>query len=172
MRIADAARRGKESADAADARMSRLAKLFVGAHVVRRILRGHTIGVRGVVVDDDKLLLVRHSYLPGWFFPGGGVEPGETALEGLNRELDEETGIQAEGVPILAGIFLNRKLAARDHVLLFRVPRYRRLREFRPNLEIREAKFFALDSLPDDLSKGTSRRVDELFRGAAASADW
>jgi 8-oxo-dGTP pyrophosphatase MutT (NUDIX family) len=149
------------------------ARLLASAHVIRRVLRGHTIGVRAVVQDGDGgLLLVRHSYLAGWYFPGGGVEPGETVIEALARELDEEAGLRPVGVPNLLGVYLNRKLAARDHVLLYRIGGFERLRPFRPSLEIREARFFPLNSLPDDLSRGTRSRVGELFGGQPVVADW
>ncbi|MGZ0147266.1 GNAT family N-acetyltransferase [Kribbella sp. WER1] len=51
---------------------------------------------RGVIVDeDDRVLLVRFEFADGpvWATPGGGLEPGETVLEGLRRELVEEVGL-------------------------------------------------------------------------------
>jgi hypothetical protein len=44
-----------------------------------RLTRGQTLGVRAVVRDGDgAFLLVRHTYVPGWTFPGGGVDRLET----------------------------------------------------------------------------------------------
>ena len=44
-------------------------------HTYFLLTRGLTIGVRAIVrTEDDKFLLVRHTYTPGWHFPGGGVE--------------------------------------------------------------------------------------------------
>jgi ADP-ribose pyrophosphatase YjhB (NUDIX family) len=154
-------------------RVSIFHPIYRGVHFLRRLKSGHTIGVRAVISDErNGLFLVRHSYVPGWYFPGGAVEPGETVVEALGRELDEEAGLRPVGEPELAGVFLNRKLAGRDHVLLFRVPAVEALREFTPNLEVLEARFFSLTALPDNLSKGTRRRVDELFNGAPVSRDW
>jgi ADP-ribose pyrophosphatase YjhB (NUDIX family) len=55
-----------------------------------------TIGVGGVVILDGRVLLVRRGGPPlqgQWSIPGGILESGETLIEGVRRELAEETGI-------------------------------------------------------------------------------
>ena len=54
------------------------------------------IGVGGVVISDGRVLLVRRGGPPlqgRWSIPGGILEVGETLIEGVRRELAEETGI-------------------------------------------------------------------------------
>jgi ADP-ribose pyrophosphatase YjhB (NUDIX family) len=58
------------------------------------ITRPMSLGVRGIVISaDDEVMLVRHGYVSGWHFPGGGVEVGETCVESITRELEEEACI-------------------------------------------------------------------------------
>jgi len=45
------------------------------------------------------VLLVRHTYSEGWYFPGGGVKNQETPKAAVIRELKEETGVEVIGEP-------------------------------------------------------------------------
>jgi 8-oxo-dGTP diphosphatase len=54
------------------------------------------IGVGGVVIDEGRALLAKRGQPPlegQWSIPGGMLETGETILEGVRRELKEETGL-------------------------------------------------------------------------------
>lgn len=53
-------------------------------------------GVAVAVWRGNELLLVRHSYKDGWFLPGGAPKRAETLQEAAQRELREETGIEAQ----------------------------------------------------------------------------
>ena len=55
----------------------------------------HCVSAAGVVYKDGKVLLIR-SERRGWEIPGGIVEQGEAILDGLRREILEESGITAE----------------------------------------------------------------------------
>lgn len=156
-----------------DAALS-FAKPFIlrAQSLVVRVTRGITLGVRGFVSDGTSVLLVRHSYLPGWYLPGGAVEPGETAAASLARELDEEAGLAPEGEPQLLGLYFNAGMARRDHVAVFRVERWRRLRTFLPNHEILESRFFPIDELPANATDATRRRVAEVLGQAPISPTW
>jgi len=50
-----------------------------------------TLGVRAIVFDEQKnsVFLVKHTYVPGWQLPGGGVDSGETFGQALEKELRE-----------------------------------------------------------------------------------
>jgi ADP-ribose pyrophosphatase YjhB (NUDIX family) len=135
-----------------------------GLHTYWRFARGMTLGVRAAVLDDrNRVFLIRHTYVPGWHLPGGGVETGETALDALDRELREEACIALDGPPQLSGVFFNKRLSRRDHVLVFVIRRFRVLGEKRPDREIAEAGFFPCDRLPEGTTAATRRRLAEVL---------
>jgi 8-oxo-dGTP pyrophosphatase MutT (NUDIX family) len=148
--------------------------------VVRRVLhafwlfsRGMTFGVRAIVVDERRrIFLVQHSYVAGWHLPGGGVEPGETMIRALNRELREEANIEATAPPRLQGIYYNDRASRRDHVAVFVVDEFCQLGEPIPNGEIIAHGFFALDELPNDTTAATRARIFEAFGGAPVTERW
>ena len=58
-----------------------------------------TLGVWAVVRSPNgEFLLVRHTYTPGWHFPGGGVELGQAVEAALADELTQETGLCVSGL--------------------------------------------------------------------------
>jgi ADP-ribose pyrophosphatase YjhB (NUDIX family) len=137
------------------------------------LMRPMSLGVRAIVVDaDDKVLLVRHGYVSGWHFPGGGVEVGETCLESLKRELEEEARVAVEGPPILHGIFFNNRTSRRDHVAAYLVRSFRVLGERSPDWEIVEARFFPRTALPEGTTRATRARLAEIFESAPLSEFW
>lgn len=138
-----------------------------------RLTRGLTLGAQGVVIDgESKVLLVRHGYRPGWHFPGGGVERGETLESALGRELLEEAGVVIKSRAQFHGMFANNASFPGDHIALFVVRRWEQPTIPRPNAEIVEQQFFAPEDVPDGTEPGARRRLDEIFNGTDCSADW
>ncbi len=142
-------------------------------HFYWRFARGLTMGVRGLVLDPDgRIFLVKHSYVTGWYLPGGGVETGETLLTALARELREEGNIELTAAPQLYGVYFNRRISRRDHVALYVVRSYRQSAPPEPNHEIVAHGFFAPDTLPEDTSWATRQRISEVLGGQAAAEFW
>ena len=141
-------------------------------HLYWRMARGMTLGVRGVVLDgDDKVFLVRHSYVAGWHLPGGGVEVGETFLEALRRELVEEGRIELTGEPVLHGLFFNGHVSRRDHVAVYVV------RQIQPDPKPQNPELTMIDRTAAELltllSRGevTSEALTNQFLQAIRSRD-
>ncbi len=138
-----------------------------------RLTRGATLGAQGVVVDkENRVLLVRHGYRPGWHFPGGGVEWGETAETALARELLEEAGVVIGGRPRLHGFFANFTKLPSDHIALYIVQDWERPTIPASSYEILESRFFDRHALPENIVGGAARRINEIFDGAPITPNW
>ena len=132
-----------------------------------------TLGVRGVVLDgEDRVFLVKHSYVAGWHLPGGGVEAGETFLEALRRELIEEGRIELTDEPVLHGLFFNGHVSRRDHVAVYVIRQFRQDRLPKPNREIIDCGFYDVAALPAETTQGTRLRIAEVLDGKARIATW
>jgi 8-oxo-dGTP diphosphatase len=62
------------------------------------------VGVGGVVIRDQRALLIRRGSAPlegEWSIPGGMLEIGETIFEGVQRELLEETAIEVKVLDLI-----------------------------------------------------------------------
>jgi len=142
-------------------------------HLYWRVSRGMTLGVRACVVDaGGQVLLVRHSYTPGWHFPGGGVEVGQTLEDALADELRQEAHVEMTAPPRFEGMYLNARTSRRDHVALYRVEAWTQPTPFQPTREILEARFFSRGDLPEHITRGTRERLAELFEDRPRSAHW
>jgi 8-oxo-dGTP pyrophosphatase MutT (NUDIX family) len=142
-------------------------------HAYFLLVRGMTLGVRAVVLDaDNRVFLVRHSYIAGWYLPGGGVDLGETMEQAMRRELKEEGDIDLTGDAVLHGIFLNSHVSRRDHVAVYVVREFKQDRLPVPNHEIVECGFFAVTALPEETTSGTRLRIAEVLDGKPPIATW
>lgn len=102
-------------------------------------------------------MLLRHSYGPkAWGLPGGGMGRGEDAAQCARRELYEEVGLEVEALVSLG--VLNETLSGSPHtshvftVQVSQTPKP-------DGREILEARFFAPDALPEDLTRNVPKRI-------------
>lgn len=97
------------------------------------VKRRMTLGTRAALIDGDKVFLIRQTYMPGWQFCGGGVEPGESAELSASREMVEETGYRPAAPMQLFGLYHNtNSLTNRDHVALFLCRAFEQTEAFHP----------------------------------------
>lgn len=143
-------------------------------HLFFLMSRPMTLGVRAIVHDEAarSVFLVRHTYVPGWHLPGGGVETGEPVVLSLERELREEGNLEITAAAELRSFHFNRNASRRDHVALYLVRSFRQTEPRQPDREIAEAGFFPIDSLPEGTTPATRRRLEELLGNLPISPDW
>ena len=141
-------------------------------HLYARTLRGATLGVRGLVLDGEgRVLLIEHTYIAGWHMPGGGVERGQTAEAAVAREMLEEAGVEVIGRPTLLSVHDNRRVFPGDHVLVYRIDRWRQGKPTQHG-EISRMGFFAPHALPEGTTPATRRRIREALEGGETDVMW
>lgn len=147
--------------------------LIKGLQQYWRLTRSLTFGAQGMVVDGgSRVLLVRHTYRPGWHFPGGGVEKRETVEAALARELHEEAGVVIDGRPELFGLYANFRVFPGDHIALFLVRNWSQPVPPVPNREIAEQRFFPMDALPGGIQPSTRSRIEEFMGSRPRAEMW
>jgi 8-oxo-dGTP pyrophosphatase MutT (NUDIX family) len=128
-------------------------------------------GASAIVEDKEgRVILVRHSYQPGWHLPGGGVNRGEPPAEAILRELREEIGLVKSDPPELAGIFTRRIGVVTNAIALYRVRNAEF--DFKPNYEIREITCADPAAPPPNTARGTRRRLAEHAGQAEVALYW
>jgi ADP-ribose pyrophosphatase YjhB (NUDIX family) len=143
--------------------------------IKRAVVAGLRLKTRGVKVmlfnDQGELLLVRHSYgdTQQYVFPGGGIRPFESPIAAASREMREEVSISPERLTP-GSVYHSQMEGKRDTVHLFTgftdgTPKP-------DGVEVVEARFFALDSLPEGVSAATLRRIQEYQGERPVQPGW
>ncbi|WLQ15965.1 NUDIX domain-containing protein [Hahella aquimaris] len=139
----------------------------------RRAVRAKTVGVRALVFDsDNRVLLVKHTYREGWHTPGGAVNNGETPIDAVRREVLEETGVTLDDNIDLFAVYLNKWRNLDDFPILYVAKNQEGDVATNDRYEIAEVGWFLLDSLPEDTTQKTRRRIEEYLGNQAVSNTW
>ena len=137
---------------------------------VLALLGYKTVGARALVIKDNQVLLVKHTYMPQWHTIGGAVDKGETPREAVQRELKEEVGITCLTPPSLIGVYYHLLKGRYDYVIFYLVIQF--TQEKVKSSEILESRWFYLDKLPSDASAATKKRVEEYLKIREQSENW
>ena len=115
------------------------------------LFRPKTSGVRCVVLNKDKILLVRHTYGSHlWTTVGGGIKANEDLEQAVRREAREEVGLELVVVKKVCEVQYAEEYK-KDTVHVFLSDTLNT--ELQPDqAEIAEAKWFPLKKLPEDVS--------------------
>jgi 8-oxo-dGTP pyrophosphatase MutT (NUDIX family) len=148
---------------------------YIATRLMKRmqsLLGLNTLGARAIVHNPDGLvLLVKHTYQPHWYLPGGGVKKGESTRAAVIRELHEEVGVVvSDQDALLFGIYHHTYLGVNDYPIIYVVKNYSSQPAY--SREIEQVGWFDYDALPEMVSPGTKRRLDEYFNKAPISEKW
>lgn len=134
-----------------------------------RLTRPVVLSGRLMLIDDGTVLMLKHTYMPCWFFPGGLVDRGETPLEAAKREALEEVGVVCNTEPTFLGLFSSISQFQNDSIALFVCEDYVLPNDERGEVdkwEIEDVQRFPLAALPEDAWPGTERRIAHYLSGA------
>ncbi|MEA2008622.1 MAG: NUDIX domain-containing protein [Chloroflexota bacterium] len=150
-------------------------KLLHFAYNIRKLIwhitRPLTVGVRLILVREQSVLLVRHTYQKDWFLPGGGIKKGETVENGARREAREEVGANLKALSLF-GVYTNFYQRKNDHIIVFTCDDFTLMGK--TDWEIERFGFFSLNDLPEDVSTGCLHRIREYAAGQkfAQAGEW
>lgn len=139
-------------------------------NIILSFLGYKTIGVRALVIKSNKVLLVEHTYMSGWYTIGGAIEKGETPKQAIERELGEEVGIEAKHLQLF-NVYHSR-YEKRDDYIIFYICDDFVDNDTKSLLEIKDKKWFELEKLPKNVSPSTLKRIQEYQNKIPLSDGW
>lgn len=132
-----------------------------------------TPSVRILLVREGRALLIHHSYASKWYFPGGGVQRGESLMAAAIREAREEVGAVVRSEPQLLGIYLSNHGGRSDHVIVYVSEDFDLPGAPPDTWEIEGCAWFSLTNLPPDMQNACRKRVGEYLAGGGPySGEW
>jgi 8-oxo-dGTP diphosphatase len=135
------------------------------------LLRRPVVGIAGLARrSDGHILLVRRGDTGTWGLPGGTLEWGEPAREGLRRELLEEAGATVLETGRLLGVYTAPERDTRMHGVTIVVEARVADTINGPSnpIEIHDARFFAPDALPRPLAFTGDEMIERALAGGPA----
>ena len=139
---------------------------YVGLRLYWFVFRPKVVGVKCIVMNDDHVLLVRHTYgRSSWDLPGGSAKRREPPIEAARREMHEELGRRIEDWQEL-GVLYTTTDHHRDNLHLFGTELGDRKLDI-DLVELAEAGWFRRDQLPSD----TGSFVGRLLAQAAMASE-
>ncbi|MBL7979174.1 MAG: NUDIX domain-containing protein [Bacteroidetes Order II. Incertae sedis bacterium] len=130
-------------------------------NILTRLIKPRSVRVRGIVTNTKgEVLLIKHPYDDRyWYLPGGGIKRQERLADALHRELQEELGFQHLVIIQTLGVYTDLNPYRSDVVVVIVAATDENPQ---PNKwEIKEACFFSLKALPDNMARSTRERLTE-----------
>jgi ADP-ribose pyrophosphatase YjhB (NUDIX family) len=123
--------------------------------------------VNVAVLHENQVLLTKRDDFEIWCLPSGGVEEGETIAQAALRETKEETGLDVR-LTAVVGIYSRMGGIPDTHAVLFRAEPVGGALSTQPGETI-EVRYFQFDQIPEDLSFGHRKRIEDAIAGIGGS---
>lgn len=136
--------------------------IFFFARIYWKIFHPLTLGVRLMLIKNNEIVLVRHTYRDGWYLPGGGLKRRETFQDGARREAHEEAGATLEHLQFW-GIYSNLIGDTSDHEVVMLCESFNL--SGKSDREIAECRAFPLNNLPQGTIDGVRKCVQQYLDG-------
>ncbi len=121
------------------------------------------LAVNVAVIHEGKILLTQREDFETWILPSGGVEDGESVAQAAIRETKEETGLDVE-LTRLVGVYSRLSNMPSVSAVLFTA------KPIGGEIKCQEGetiavKWFDFDRIPNPLSAGHKRRIEDAISG-------
>lgn len=136
--------------------------IFFFARIYWKIFHPLTWGVRLMLVKNDEIVLVRHTYRDGWYLPGGGLKRRESFQEAARREAHEEAGANLGNLEFW-GVYSNLIGDTSDHEIVMLCEEFEL--NGKSDHEIAECRAFPLNDLPPESVHGVRKCVQQYIDG-------
>jgi ADP-ribose pyrophosphatase YjhB (NUDIX family) len=121
-----------------------------------------SVGVRVLIENEGQVLLIKHTYRNGFYFPGGGVRRGEDFAQACKREVFEEIGLVIDKLQLVS-VYRNFLENKNNCVLIYRCGKVVNPDELKPDgVEVAEAIWVDPANPPKEASYYTKQALDSL----------
>jgi ADP-ribose pyrophosphatase YjhB (NUDIX family) len=121
------------------------------------------LAVNIAVIHEGKILLTKREDFETWILPSGGVEDGESLAQAAVRETKEETGLDVE-LTRLVGVYSWLGNWSPGYRVVFAAKHIGGEIKCQEGETI-DVKWFAFDEVPNPLSAGQKRRIEDAISG-------
>ena len=140
-----------------------LKQLYKINKIIWKITKPITVGVRLILIKEDMVLLVKHTYQDSWYLPGGGVKKGETFEQAARREFKEELGGELKELKLF-GVYNNFYENKNDSIVVFMCNDF--TFTGKTDNEIEKYDCFQIENLPQGVSPGSRKRINEYLNNS------
>jgi 8-oxo-dGTP diphosphatase len=126
----------------------------------------YRVSVKGIVIDDQGRILLSREDNDTWDMLGGGLDHDENPIEGLRREIKEETGLEVSHVSPSPKYFVTAPRVGKTITTYLANVIYEITLnnfDFIPSGECQELRFFSVEEMGEvDLSPNVQQLLTEL----------